>query len=132
MIPFDYASIRIMSPHKIEGYSWDDVPSNPIEANIKLSSKNKSDVESAIEHYLVQNNYLPKNYRGITLCHFPNSSKEDENGFYIQNPGENALDEIGRVYNCFAVVVVQTGVQNAGGYYSSHPFLTPLDIWGET
>jgi len=131
MTAFDYASIRIMSPHKIDGYTWEGIAPETISANIKVPSKSKGDVVAAIERYLVQNHYTPKNYHGITLREFPNAGPADEGSFYIENPGENALDDAGRVNNCFAVVTVQTGVKQADGYYSSHPFLDRLDIWNE-
>ncbi|MBS0990067.1 hypothetical protein JK182_15675 [Acetobacter okinawensis] len=132
MKSFDYASISIISPHKIDGYTWDGIAPESIEANIKVPSKLKEDVVAAIENYLVRNRYLPKNYHGITLREFPNAGREYNGSFYIENPGENALDDTGHVKNYFAVVVIQTGVQNSDGYYSAHPFLDRLDIWDES
>jgi hypothetical protein len=129
MNAFDYASIRILSPHKIDGYTWEGIAPETITANIKVPSKSTGDVVAAIERYLVRNHYLPKNYQGITLHEFPNSGPADEGSYYIENPGENALHDAGYVDKCFAVVTVQTGVQNADDYYSAPPHLARLDIW---
>lgn len=131
MTAFDYVSIRIMSPHKIDGYTWEGIAPETISANIKVPSKSKGDIVTAIELYLVRNHYIPKNYRGITLREFPNSGPADEGSFYIENQGENAFDDAGRVNNCFAVVTVQTGVRKADGYYSARSSLDRLDIWSE-
>jgi len=130
MDSYNYIALTILRPDKIVGYTWDGIAPETIRENIIIEDLSAFSIQKKIEKFLIQENYLYENFNGLSIKNSP----LDKKALYIEIPGEKALDEYGRMHNCFAVFSIQSGLYDHNGHYAAGitpETSVPIKIWNE-
>jgi len=130
MDSYNYISLTILRPDKIVGHTWDGIVPETIRENIIIEDLSPFAITKKIEKFLIQENYLYENFNYLSIKNSPLDNKV----LYIEIPGEEALDEYGRMHNCFAVFSIQSGLYDQNGHYAAgitSETAVPITIWNE-